>query len=204
VHTRFAGDVNLPDPTPGTLLDRPLFVLGRNTAWGIDVSARRLAGRLTGSLAYAYGVSDMEANGVRFPAPTDQRHVFDATAQFRLSQQWLFGAAYTLASGAPYTRTFMGHITCDNGTNCRWLDEPWIGEPGAFRAPAYQSLDLLAEWTREFGSWQGGVFLQLRNALNRSNHGRYAGFEPFAGETGADEFLPGAPVLPVIGFRFAF
>jgi hypothetical protein len=99
----------------------------------------------------------------------------------------------------------MGHTTCDtNGMNCRWLDEPWVGEPGAFRSPGYQSLDLLTEWTRDFGGWQGGFFVQLRNALNRENQGRYAGFDPLVGEGGADEFLPGAPLLPVIGFRFAF
>jgi len=205
LHARLADDVNMPDPTPGPLVERPLFVLGRHTAHGVDVSLRRVTGQITGSLAYAYSKSEMEYDSLRFPAPSDRRHVFDATAQVRLTRSWLVGAAYTAASGAPYTRTFMGHVTCDTyGENCRWLTEPWIGDPGAFRGRGYRSLDLLTEWTRDFGGWQGGFFVQLRNALNRSNRGRYSGFEPLAGESGEDEFLPGAPVLPVVGFRFAF
>ena len=207
LHARVAGGVAVTDPTPGTALERPLFVTGRNTARGFDISARKLTGRVTGAVAYTWGISEMEAVGLRFPAPSDRRHVLDATAQLRLSRSWLIGAAYTAASGTPYTQTFPGSATCSDARgSCTWIEEPWVGEPGDLRARGSHSLDLLTEWSKQLRTWQGSVFLQVRNALNGSNEGRYIGTQPpeCDGCDAIDEFLPGAPVLPVIGLRFAF
>lgn len=207
----------IPDPTPGSARGRPLFVTGENRARGIELSARRLTGRWTASIAYSYGVSEMLAAGLRFPAPADQRHVLDATALARLGWGWRLGAAYTAATGTPYTRQSLGRADCVSQPECVWTEEPWIGEPGAYRAPAYRSLDLLVDWTHGFGTWSLGAYLQLRNALDRENMGRYLRFNPrycpsacgtengveFGWQEG-DQFLPGLPRLPLIGLRVTF
>ncbi|HEV2132205.1 MAG TPA: TonB-dependent receptor, partial [Longimicrobiaceae bacterium] len=75
--------VAVPDPTPGEIRKRGGLSLAENQARGIELSARRLAGRWTASLGYAYGVSELEAEGLRYPAPADRRHTFDATSMYR-------------------------------------------------------------------------------------------------------------------------
>jgi hypothetical protein len=207
MHARVSDGVAIADPTPGTFSESQPWVSARNTARGLELSLRRLTGRLTGSAAWTWSESEMDAAGLRFHADADRRHILDATAQLRLSRSWLFGAAYNAASGAPYTRTFGGRATCDERAwACSWTEEPWRAEPNVLRGRATQSLDVLTEWQRRFRGWQGSVFLQVRNALGTDNDGRYVGWQqPWCdGCAGADEFLPGAPLLPVIGFRVAF
>ena len=209
-YARRTTGVAIPDPAPGLLRSAPLFASGENTARGVELSARRLAGRWTASAAYTLGASWMEADGRRFRAPSDQRHALDLTSMVRLGPAWQLGGAYTLASGAPYTRTFRGTMLCDlDGKSCRWLEEPRREDPSAGRSGAYQSLDLLAEWTRVYRHWNLGAFLQLHNVLNHANPGRYVGsggeycVRSCAGYRTA-EFVPGLPLLPVVGFRATF
>jgi hypothetical protein len=216
LYARHADGLAVPDPRPGSALGRPLFMVGENRAGGVELSARKLAGTWTASVAYTYGVSEMLASGLRFPAPADQRHVVDATALTRLGS-WQLGAAFSAATGAPYTRTFHGVLDCESASECTWSREPWIGEPGAFRSASYRSLDLLAEWSGAVRTWRAGGYLQLRNVLNSTNTGRYLGYNdqycPRScgavngvefGYEERDEFLPGLPILPVLGFRVAF
>ncbi|HEX8271027.1 MAG TPA: TonB-dependent receptor [Longimicrobiaceae bacterium] len=204
---RISGTV-VPDPTPGTLRERPLFVAGTGTSHGAEASLRRLTGRWTGSAAYSWGASEMEARGRSFPAPWDQRHVLDLTGQLRAGR-WQLGAAFTAASGTPYTTTFQGKVTCERQGVCAWDREPWAGEPGARRLPGYRSLDLLAEWNRRYRAWTMSVFVQVHNATNHANPGRYNGFggEYCSGrcwDFATDEFTDGLPAFPVIGLRAAF
>jgi hypothetical protein len=209
-YLRHTTGVAAPDPAPGLLRTKPLFVSGENTARGVEVSARRLAGRWTASAAYTLAASTMEAGGRRFPAPSEQRHALDLTTLVRVGPYWQLGAAYTAASGTPYTRTLQGKVVCElGGTNCRWHEEPRQEEPSGERHRAYQSLDLLSEWTHVGRGWNLGVFLQVHNVLNYRNPGRYLGSEGayctrecFGYER--EEFLPGLPVVPVLGVRVTF
>lgn len=209
-YARRVTGVATPDPTPGPMRDDPLFVSGVSTARGVELSARRLAGRWTASAAYTLSASRMEAGGRRFTAPSDQRHALDLTTMLRLGSAWQVGAAYTLASGSPYTPTFQGTTLCEpGGKSCRWVEEPRKEDPSARRSGAYQSLDLLGEWTRAYRSWKMGVFVQLHNALNHANPGRYVGYggEYCVGSCvgyQTDEFVSGLPVLPVLGVRATF
>ena len=232
VFGRRSAGVVAPHPLPGSTLDRPLFATGENIARGIELSARRLLGRWTASVAYTFTDSELRMAGLEFPAPGDQRHVVDATALWQVYQEWRVGAAFTAASGTPYTRTFQGEIDCWTGTQCSWAEEPWQGDPNAFRTGPYQSLDLLTEWTRPYRNWTLGVYVQLRNALNHPNPGRYLGYGGEycvegceyrgtfrIGEDGEiiwiplpddyrterrDEFVRGLPTIPLLGLRVTF
>jgi hypothetical protein len=219
---RWQNGLAVQDPTPGSLLDRPLFVPATGHACGLEVSARKLTGRWTASASYSYGVSEIEAVRLRYPAPAERRHTLDATSMVRLGRSFRVGAAFTAASGAPYARMLSGSAICDDRYDpetgrtvegpCRWADLPRVEAPGAHRAPAYQSLDLLLDWNHAFRSWEFGAYLQVRNALNHWNAGPYTGF---AGTdclrcdrkflyVGGDKFLSGPPILPLFGFRIAF
>lgn len=221
-YLRDADGVRIPDPREGWLTDRPLTVAARNRARGVDVSLRRLAGRWTGSAAYSYGVSELEAAGERFAAPSGREHTLDLSGMLRTAGELRVGAAYTLASGVHYTRyewvlEDCGQVAMDG---CRFAT--YARPPGAMRAPAYRSLDLLADWSASLGGWQVGAYAQLRNVLRRENVGAYTASRPICSkQPGAschpildpdptswdprtNRFLPGLPFVPLAGVRVAF
>lgn len=212
-YVRHTAGMAVQDPTPGPQLGRPLFVEGQGNARGVELSARRLAGRWTASASYAFARSEITARGLTYPAPEEQRHTFDATAYLRAGRGVQLGAAYTASSGVPYTRRFGGTYLCTSPTECQVGTPPIAEAPGAQRARGYRSLDLLAEWSGHLRGARLGAYLQLRNALGNENRGRYKGSVP-CGEfgvgcapglaSGFDDFDPGLPTLPVIGFRLSF
>ncbi|MGI9182089.1 MAG: TonB-dependent receptor, partial [Longimicrobiaceae bacterium] len=163
-YLRLSSGIAMPDPTPGLLVNRPLFVEAENTARGVELSVRRLIGRWTASLGYAYGISEMEAAGMRFPGSADRRHTFDATSALRVGNSLRLGAAFSAASGAPFTRLFPG-------------DTSRVELPSAQRTPPYATLDLLTEYTRRVRAVELSGYLQLRNALGRENAITYSGSE---------------------------
>jgi hypothetical protein len=218
-YLRRSSGVAVPDPAPGEIIDRPLFVDASTEAQGVELSARRLAGRWTLSAGYTLGSAVTEAGGVRFASEQDRRHSFDATSLVRLGRSWRLGAAYSAATGNPYTRFFEGDASCDDyGERCTWTERSRVEAPSAERMPAYASLDLLADWNHSFRGWDFGAYLQLRNALGRRNPAAYLRSYDHCGPSGGfhgtpscaydpgpkDEFVPALPILPLLGFRVSF
>jgi TonB dependent receptor-like, beta-barrel len=225
LYWRRAVGVAVPDPSPGVYTSiRPVFVSGVNRAQGVEVSLRRLAGRLTTSVSLTYGMSRMKAqssiNGALFdyPASADRRAVMDGTASYRLTEQLRIGGAVSVASGAPYTRFILETLPCDSlATSCPpAAGALTIEAPNAERTPTYASFNLMADWHKDFSSWTAGVFVQVRNALNRRNAVTYTGslgrcqgapaqslaLEPRAGV--CDLFNSGLRLLPLAGVNIAF
>ncbi|MBR9988584.1 MAG: TonB-dependent receptor, partial [Gemmatimonadetes bacterium] len=202
------------DPTPGLDVGRRAFVTGGANAHGVDISIRRLAGRWTGSLAYSRTVAAATAAGFAFPADEDRRNVFDLTSVMQLGRGWVWSAAYTHATGSPYTRVHLGEMDCGEDGVCVWRVPPSRGQFNAHRRAAASTLDFSFDWSRRMRSWTLGGFVQLRNVLGSDSQGRYAGYEPphcqgvcENGGTdveGHDTFHPGLPRLPLIGFRVTF
>jgi hypothetical protein len=91
-----------------------------------------------------------------------------------------------------------------------------IQAANAQRAPSFATLDLLGEWTKSYRSWRLGVWVQLRNALNRRNTVTYVGslsgcHGPIEGTTAigasdgvCDLFDRGVPRLALAGVSIAF
>jgi hypothetical protein len=211
-YVRRSTGVAVADPTPGRLSDQQPFVFGANAAHGVELSARRMVGRLTASAAYSYGVSEIEAEGLRFPSLQDRRHSLNATTMLRAGNSLRLGAAYTAMTGSPYTRVYLPFPTC-SGPECD--DSPRVEAPNALRTAQYTSLDLLVDWTRSFRRWDFGAYLQLRNVLGSDNSILYS--DTYARCPGSsvlgqcstshemvDEFESGIPTIPLIGFRVRF
>jgi hypothetical protein len=153
------------DPTPGPLTHRPLFVDATESARGVELSARKLAGRVTGLLAYSYGNAAMNARGLSFAAPANRRHAFDAATSVRLGR-FSLGGAYTLTSGAPYTRTVFE--SASSGAEAS-PQIPVREAPYAERLPSYSSLDVSLDYAHSVrGAWLMG-FLGVQNVLGRTN-----------------------------------
>jgi hypothetical protein len=211
---RRADGVALPDPTPGPLADRPLYVVGRNAARGVELGVRRMGARWSGSLGYSYGVSDVEAAGFRYPAPADRRHTLDVMAAVRVSDALRIAAAFTAASGAPFTRA-VSRSPDDCATFGFGCGSPHaiIEAPNAERTGPYHALDASLHWARAFGPVELSAYLQVRNVLGAENAITYAGTIPVGTiirRDGVREivwddlFEPGLPRLPLLGVRVTF
>jgi hypothetical protein len=153
------------DPTPGPMLRRPLFVEATESSRGVEVSARKLVGRATGLLAYSYGRARMHARGLSFPAPADRTHAMDAAMSVHLGR-FNLGGAYTLTSGAPYTRTVLGAAAGQSRTTG---SIPVRDAPNALRLPSYSSLDASIDYTRVFKGVTVIGFAGAQNVLARKN-----------------------------------
>ena len=222
-YLRHTSGAATPDPTPGWMTDRPLFVAADGEARGVDLSVRRLLGRWTGGVSYAYNHAELEAGGYRYPAPTSRRHALDLTTAVRVTQALRVGGAYKVASGAAFTRydSALRECTTPDPASCRYLT--YAREPGAERAPVYRSADLLLDWSGTVGGWEVGAFAQLHNVLGDRNRAAYqssrtvcrtpAGgrcsdpiLEPLPESFDPENnlYLPGLPRVPMVGLRVAF
>jgi hypothetical protein len=211
-----------PDPTPGYLLTpRPPFVVATNAARGIELSVRRLVGRVTASLAYSHVHSASRSGSFRYASPSERRHVFDGTVMVRAASHLELGGAVTAASGAPFTRFYARlyqQVPCDTvGPSCLVPGKvpETVEEPSNGRAPPYATVDLLAEWTWRHRGWDLSASLQLRNALNWRNASTYSGSIASCSLPAGpgtviprpgicDRFDRGLPLLPLLGVRVAF
>lgn len=205
---RAADGLRYPNPTPRPLQQENAALFNaQNEARGAEISARRLAGRWTGSVGYSYGVSDFIVRDERFPSPADVRHTLDLGGSVRVRRGVRLNAAYTLMSGIPYTRV----VVPIQG-------EPYLEEPNAARSPVYANLNVALELHKRFGGVEVGAYAQVYNVLNRSNAVTYAGTYELC-TVGGDPALPGLcpgpsreddrfdsglGTLPLFGVRLAF
>jgi hypothetical protein len=226
LYLRRATGMAVPEPAPGGLASfRPIFVSSENRAHGLELSVRKLVGRLTMSASYTLSQSmQLSPSGIStiggpywYPSTADRRNVANVTAMMRMGTAWRVGGAFTAASGAPFSRFIIGQTACDSTTSqCSQPDTSalTIGLPNAERAPGYASLDALVDWTRSVGRFRIGAFLQLRNVLDRANAVTYFGtikcsaaspptLLPVPGGL-CDRFDKGVPILPLVGVRVAF
>jgi hypothetical protein len=210
VYHRESTGITEPDPTPGEIRPDRSHVEADGTAYGLEFSLRRLVGRLTGSLGYSLARSELRVDTLTYPGSADIRHSLDATTGYHLNDDLRLGAAFSLASGVPFTR-----VTLD-GSGAH------LGDPGAHRTPVFASLDLRLDYSTELGGRPVGAYVQLINALNRRNRVTYAGsvdrcnpavrslastgdaLDCSAGPVIHDRFRSGLPRLPLVGFRVAF
>lgn len=210
-YARDSRGVLLPDPTPGFLIQRSPLVEGRVSARGVDLSLRRLAGRVTGSVAYSLAHAEADAAGITFPAPADRRHVLDVTGRLRLGSDWNLGLAYTFATGSPYARTLERSV----GESER--EAAFLVDPFRRRTPSYASLDLVLDYAHDLGAWSVGGFLQARNLTGHDNDVTYTHTSEVC--PGAfrmdgtcvedtpvptDRFTPGIPTIPLLGLRLSY
>jgi hypothetical protein len=203
---RRATGVTAADPRPGRVYDRLTFVDGDNNAYGVELSVRQITGRLTGSASYTLSRSDMRAAGLRYPASADRRHVLSATLLMRATKALRMGAAFTAASGVPFTRTIATATECAAEPGCDPAKLPWMSAPHAERAPTFASLDLLLDYTVRLRGLELGAYAQLRNALDRENATVYTGDQSGCTAVGCGTDLRslyerGVPRLPVVGLR---
>lgn len=203
---RRAAGLTLPDPTEGRIERRPRFVVGENTAHGIELGMRRIGVGWSTALGYTYGESRVRARALEYPSSADRRHTFDAMLSARITSALRVAAAYTSMSGAPFTRAYaVTREGCnDFGFGCDNPDGSYVQAPNAQRTPPYRALDASLQASRRLGGVEATVYFQLRNVLNRDNASTYSGSAPLSRTAFDDRFERGLPRLPLLGARVLF
>jgi hypothetical protein len=121
---------------------------------------------------------------VQFPLDYDRRHNFTFVGQVQLADKAgppvlgvrpfarLEAAAIgRVSSGLPFTLTNAAGDTL-------------VGLPNSYRLPMTMTVDLLVRRPLQLGAWQGSVYLDVRNLLNRRN------IEAVRRETGMPNLTP--------------
>jgi hypothetical protein len=219
VYSRDARGVLVQDPEPGAVAGRPLFVVGRNDATGVELSARRQIGASAFTVSYARSSSMLEAEGRRYAAPWDRRTMLRVGSSVALSSATRWMTQYTLAAGAPFTRYYPGAPVCSTA-GCQWFRAPSVGEPSAARAAETRGLDTSIEWVREHRSVRYGTYVQVQNLLRPRGGATYlesrgscvtmpspnGACDPLAGrwQRSEDTTLAGLPRAYSLGMRLVF
>ncbi|MCC7055340.1 MAG: TonB-dependent receptor [Gemmatimonadaceae bacterium] len=144
------------------------LVQGQGRAYGLELLARRTAGRVTGWVSYTLGRSEQRFtsptgrggidDGRWYPGPFDKTHNLAVVAMRPLGRRWTLGSTFALASGLP--TTFPASRYAIDG-----LLVTEFGPRNGGRLPLYHRLDLSA--TRRFG--HGELQLGVLNVYNRFN-----------------------------------
>ena len=167
--------------------------LGRARLVGAELLVKGNIGRWFFLLAYTLSRSQRTDNpaagqGWR-PFELDQRHNFNAAASFRLTK-WRFGARVQLVSGNPYSPT----VVVGPG------DQYQI--PFGARLPTFFHLDVRVDRTWHRPLADINLYFDIQNATNHANvEGREFGYDDQHPD-GADQDIPGLPILPFIGVEF--
>ena len=181
----------------------PLVPEGDGRAYGVEVSAQK---KLTDAYyllgAYTWSSSEFAgADGELRPSAWDVRHSLDLTAGYRPSRRWEFGAKLRVLSGRPFTPFDVAASIPEFTRTGRGV--PDLDRIGAERVPAYARFDIRVERTFDLGAWNGRVYLDVQNVLNRENLIGYT----FSLDPALDERrrpIDGAGLLPFFGFSIEF
>ncbi len=168
---------------------------------GIEASFKQnLGGRLSWLVNYAFSKAEDELeNGDKVPRQWDQRHSLNASLNYRKSDRWNIGLAWTYHTGWRTTPFFLE--TDGEGIG--------LGDLYSEKFPAFHRLDLRAN-RRLFRRNGNGldIYLDVSNLYNRKNVRGYDNIAVETGENGQpiltferEEWLP---ILPTFGVNWTF
>ncbi len=181
----------------------PLVPVGEGRAYGAEFFAQQ---KLTRSVyllaAYTWSTSEFSgADGVLRPSAWDVRHALDLTAGYRPTARWEIGTRLRVLSGRPFTPFGQARSAEEFARTGRGV--PDFDRIGEERVDAYARWDVRFERVFDFGGWNGRVFLDVQNVLNREN---VIGFDYSEDPAliGNRRPVDGAGLLPFFGFSVEF
>ena len=143
-------------------------------AYGLELFAQKMSGRLSGWFAYTYSVSRKSMNSIFYDRNEeyynswDRTHSFSALGNYQINQKWDMNWKLSLQSGQAYT-PIIGYY---NQILPESPDEVYRTIPGtrnSARYSPYSRLDLGFVYnTRLFGS-KMDIYVQIINVFNRKN-----------------------------------
>ena len=179
----FPADLQASVPTAARITSAPING-GGGTAYGVDAYLVRSdpAARLAGWLSYAWGRSERDTYGLRYPFEYDRPHAFNAVGRYRLGDRWSIAATAQVASGFPYTPAVGLRVAADEDVRGRLV--PARDAAGALvysvdlggldalqrgRLPYYARVDLRIANLPGGPSGRWSWYIEVINLLNRDN-----------------------------------
>ena len=143
-------------------------------AYGLELFAQKMSGRLSGWLAYTFSVSRKSMNSIFYDKNEeyynswDRTHSFSALGNYQISQKWDMNWKLSLQSGQAYT-PIIGYY---NQILPESPDEVYRTIPGtrnSARYSPYSRLDLGFVYHTKLFKTNMDVYLQIINVFNRKN-----------------------------------
>lgn len=114
---------------------------GSAQSYGIELLAKKDAGRLRGLVGYTYSQATRTFaalnNGEQYQASFNRPHQANLSLSFELNNRWTLGSSWNLLSGAPYSSPISFYRY--NG-----IEVPVYGPKNNARMPTYHRLDVTA------------------------------------------------------------
>jgi hypothetical protein len=123
---------------------------------GAEAMIRRDLGSISGWISYSIGQSDRDLGFTQLPGDFDQRHILNATAQWRLGP-WILSASGRLQTGRPLPYRRIARCSNDTVAVLIKADE-------SRRAPTTVRADVRVERAFELAGSQMRLYVELQNA----------------------------------------
>lgn len=168
---------------------------GSGRIYGLEMLIRHnLTRRFFGWISYTLMRSERKDSGqdeYRLFS-LDQTHILTVIAQYKLSPQWELGARYRYTTGNPQTPYVSAVYDADADAYV-----PVPGAPNSTRVDAFQQLDIRLDRKWIFDQWILTAYLEIQNALNRSNIER----DNYNYNFTQSRPVTSLPIIPSIGIR---
>ena len=143
-----------------------LILAGKGKGYGVEFSARKNGGKLTGWVNYTLSWSKTQIDGVNggkwYDANNDRRHDINIVAAYKLTDRWTLSAAWIFNTGQA--------LTAPSGKY--EIEGNWIyyyTERNGYRAPDYHHLDLGAVWKKQYKRTTHEWAISIYNVYNHYN-----------------------------------
>ena len=143
-----------------------LILAGKGKGYGVEFSARKNGGKLTGWLNYTLSWSKTQIDGVNggkwYDANNDRRHDINIVAAYKLTDRWTLSAAWIFNTGQA--------LTAPSGKY--EIEGNWIyyyTERNGYCAPDYHHLDLGAVWKKQYKRTTHEWAISIYNVYNHYN-----------------------------------
>ena len=138
------------------------LVFGKARSYGVELFAKKNAGRLTGWISYTLARTEKKFaainDGAWFPARQDRTHDIAMVGMYDLKKHWIFSFDWIYSTGNAVTFPVGKYVIDDHIVNL-------YTDRNASRMPAYHRLDLGLTWKGERSSWN----FSLYNAYGHRN-----------------------------------
>jgi hypothetical protein len=167
--------------------------VGTGRAYGVELIARKNAGRLSGWIAYTYGRS-FRTNPTRadgeVPYVLDQPHTLTILLSAALTERWRLGSRFRYATGNPFTPVARASY---NSQAMEWI--PTDGPVLSARLPAFYQIDVRLDrhWATSWGTI--ALYLDVQNVNNRANPEGVTYNDDYSQKS----YTSGLPVFPSLG-----
>jgi hypothetical protein len=139
---------------------------GKGRAYGMELSAHKNNGRLTGWLSYTLSWSENKIDGINgnrwYTANNDRRHDVNLVGMYQLNDFWNVSASFVFNSGQALTAPSAKYQIDGNTVY-------YYSERNGYRAPSSHHLDLSATYSKKLKrcerQWAFGIY----NIYNREN-----------------------------------